>query len=437
MNIKSTLKKGMLTLTMATSLSFMANAQVKIAAKSDVTPVEASAALELKCTDKGFLPPRATTAQIGAVASPAEGLMMFDTDKKSLMVRKAAGWNKVANGADAIKDADANTGIEVEKTANEDFIRLSTGGTERMVVQADGKVKIGAVATAAETDLDVEGTEGTLVKATFGSGITKNLGAGTRMHFYGKKAAFRAGDAGGSQWNDANIGNYSTATGYRAIASGISSTASGSLTIASGNYAAAFGNGADATGQSSFAAGQGTEAAGTHSVAFGNTSKALGNFAVATGRNSNAAGESAVAMGYFASAAGKRATSFGSVTDAAGDHSFASGLVTSASSFGETVIGLYNTTYTPNSATAYDVADRLFVVGNGTAGGARSNALVMLKNGNTGFGVDNPTHTVHIKDCMKLEPSTAPASPSEGTIYFDSTSKKLRCYNGTTWNDLY
>lgn len=34
-------------------------------------------------------------------------------------------------------------------------------------------------------------------------------------------------------------------------------------------------------------------------------------------------------------------------------------------------------------------------------------------------------------------PTTAPASPSAGQVYYDSGTNKLRCYNGSTWNDLF
>lgn len=34
-------------------------------------------------------------------------------------------------------------------------------------------------------------------------------------------------------------------------------------------------------------------------------------------------------------------------------------------------------------------------------------------------------------------PKATPASPAAGQVYYDSTTNKLRCYNGTTWNDLF
>lgn len=42
--------------------------------------IEASAALDVESTTKGFLPPRMTNAQRAAIASPAQGLMVYCTD---------------------------------------------------------------------------------------------------------------------------------------------------------------------------------------------------------------------------------------------------------------------------------------------------------------------------------------------------------------------
>ena len=52
-------------------------------------------------------------------------------------------------------------------------------------------------------------------------------------------------------------------------------------------------------------------------------------------------------------------------------------------SYAETTIGLFNDTAATHNATAYTTTDRLITIGNGTSTTARSNALVMLKNGNT------------------------------------------------------
>ena len=68
-----------------------------------------------------------------------------------------------------------------------------------------------------------------------------------------------------------------------------------------------------------------------------------------------------------------------------------------AKSFREVIIGSYTTDYTENSQTNWDENDRLLVVGNGTMS-ERSNAITVLKNGNTGFKkqADAPTETIDV-----------------------------------------
>lgn len=58
------------------------------------TTPDASSILELRSTDKGFLPPRVTTAQRLAIASPANGLLVFDTDF-GCYYYYSSGWNSL------------------------------------------------------------------------------------------------------------------------------------------------------------------------------------------------------------------------------------------------------------------------------------------------------------------------------------------------------
>lgn len=53
---------------------------------------QASAHLQVDSTTQGFLPPRMTTAQKNAIASPAEGLMVYDTDLKRPCFYNATSW---------------------------------------------------------------------------------------------------------------------------------------------------------------------------------------------------------------------------------------------------------------------------------------------------------------------------------------------------------
>jgi hypothetical protein len=56
-----------------------------------LTP-DASALLELSATDKGFLPPRLTTAQKLAVPNPATGLLVFDVTTNSFWYFNGIIW---------------------------------------------------------------------------------------------------------------------------------------------------------------------------------------------------------------------------------------------------------------------------------------------------------------------------------------------------------
>jgi len=60
------------------------------------TKAVASAQLEMVSTTQGFLPPRMTTAQRNAIASPAAGLIVFDTDLQNLCYRRDGVWVQVS-----------------------------------------------------------------------------------------------------------------------------------------------------------------------------------------------------------------------------------------------------------------------------------------------------------------------------------------------------
>lgn len=71
---------------------------------------EASAALQVDATDKGFLMPRVTTAQRTAIASPAAGLQVYDTDTNNIYVYNGTEWIKSgASGDDKFVDGDTAT----------------------------------------------------------------------------------------------------------------------------------------------------------------------------------------------------------------------------------------------------------------------------------------------------------------------------------------
>src|SRR5439155_18900949 len=114
--------------------------------------------------------------------------------------------------------------------------------------------------------LDATGGGGNLIAlGTAGAGTALSVaGPGTRMFWYPKKAALRAGvitGAGplaGAEWNDANIGDFSQASGEDTVASGLFSIAGGYYSQATVPGSVAFGSGVMSSGFVSFVAGLGT-----------------------------------------------------------------------------------------------------------------------------------------------------------------------------------
>jgi len=111
--------------------------------------------------------------------------------------------------------------------------------------------------------------------------------------------------------------------------------------------------------------------------ASGENSIALGSF------NTTANGVNSTAMGYNTTATSFGTTAIGAYTTASGNVSTSMGLGTTSKSFAETSIGTYNTDFIPNSTDGFNASDRLFVIGNGIDENTKSDAMVVLKNGNT------------------------------------------------------
>lgn len=181
------------------------------------------------------------------------------------------------------------------------------------------------------------GDGGFYLSGSLSSGAIPVEGAGVRLMWYPSKGAFRAGDASGSDWDDANIGLLSTAFGASTKATGYYSTAFGLSTTASGN------NG-------SVSMGANTTAGGTTSMAFGTYSSAIGDYSVALGFSTIASGVYSTSIGNGTHAYGKNSTSCGYMTTADGDYSTSMGnYVSTNSNSGSFIIGDKSTTTVLNN----------------------------------------------------------------------------------------
>jgi hypothetical protein len=75
----------------ANTMQLQASAGVSVA--SSVTNPNASAQLDVSSTTKGFLPPRMTTTQKNAIATPASGLVVYDSTTNKLCCYDGSTWN--------------------------------------------------------------------------------------------------------------------------------------------------------------------------------------------------------------------------------------------------------------------------------------------------------------------------------------------------------
>jgi hypothetical protein len=200
-------------------------------------------------------------------------------------------------------------------------------------------------------------------------------------------------------------GDYSFAMGMGAVASGKSSTALGINSSSSGDASMALGVYSKAEGSKSIALCAG-DAIGRYSFAAGFYSKSEGDYAVAIGRGiskfggvyNSASGYGSIALGYsrasgynsvgigVADVTSTSGVGLGNSVTVNGEYAVAIGSLLTANSYNSFVIGKNNVV--SGSTTAWNATDPLFVVGNGTS--APSNAMTVLKNGNTGIGTTSP-----------------------------------------------
>jgi hypothetical protein len=274
------------------------------------------------------------------------------------------------------------------------------GGTRSnaITILRNGYTGIGPVVPKAKLHVDSSVVfTGHVLPANASFPLPAIEGAGTRMLWYPEKGAVRFGTIddgpllGGTtnlyltnQWDANNIGRFSFAAGYNTKATGQGNVALGLNNAATGlNGAVAMGNYSIASGEASFALGYGNNA--------------IGGSATSLGYYNNAGGFAATCMGYSTIANGSASVSMGNYTIARGDNAVSLGYQNIARSNNSLVVGKYNDTTNTN---------RLFEIGNGTAYAARSNALTVLTNGNTGIGSANPANQLEVIGAASANPVT-------------------------------
>ncbi|PLX07425.1 MAG: hypothetical protein C0596_10830 [Marinilabiliales bacterium] len=414
-----------------------------VSINTDGSNADGSAMLDIQSTESGVLIPRMTEAERDAIVSPATGLMIYKTDNTPGFYFNSGTdvspvWERLIIGDDAVDGSGTAT-----RVAFWDSPSTLSSDADLYWDNTTKSLGIGTNSIALNTSLHINQTAwdhgAVLFSGTnFGGMIDPPSCLGSNMLWYPDKSAFRSGYTGlTSFWSNANIGNYSFSSGYDNIASGEGSSSFGYGTIASGDYSLAVGYEPISSGDFSVSLGHSTISLGDYSIAMGYDCKAkqensialgyetecdgvvsvaigfqdtvTGNHSVAIGTKCKASGFGSYAIGEEALASSDNTYAIGMYSEAIGIESFTfgnsdttlgSGSMTIGSNLiscsrNEQVFGQHNTVYTPISTTNWEPADRLFVIGNGATSSTRSNALVILKNGNTGIGTSTPSTQFH------------------------------------------
>ena len=355
-------------------ISFAGFAQVGI---GTITP-DASSALDITATDKGFLMPRLTSVQKDAIASPAEGLQVYDTDTKSVWTFDGTAWKEGVGGAGKFID-----------------------GAAADIAYYQDRVGIGRNAFSTGHKLYVESR-----KDTDGSHNAVKIdaiyeGTGTAATTYGL----------GAQARNVGTGTINYAIGTQGIV--VNPNQGGTINVAAGSWPQITNSGTIGWGS-----GLISEVINESSASFG---KAFAQNISITNK-SGAQIDNAYLLDFYVNNEGNIDNLYGALFEYVG-----SGTVTN--SFAIYIDSDFNAGTADNFAIFSETAAPSVFTGNVGFGDfiddiADPNDLTV------------PLQTVHVNGVMRLEPQTsAPTGGALGDLYV-GTDNKLYFHNGTAWKEV-
>jgi hypothetical protein len=150
------------------------------------TTPNTSAILEISSTNKGLLAPRMTTAQRNAIASPAKGLLVYDTDLNALYHNNGSAWAAVGGTnilfslpyvVEGFSLGNGATAFSISNTGSGNAIEASKTGAFKAAIEgrADGPTGIGARGSISATS--GYGVYGTNPTGTAVNGLSTGSGA--------------------------------------------------------------------------------------------------------------------------------------------------------------------------------------------------------------------------------------------------------------------
>lgn len=395
-----------------------------------------SSELEIVSTNRGMLIPRINLTDVTLITP------IVSAPTTSLLV-----WNSNASLIGGFGEGyyywDGSKWVALISTNLISTFTTSAHNTLDMAYDQGG-VGMGRTINADNGLVHIAGGDGLRVTGTHNLGNYLGTTTGTQMFFYPRRAAFRTGtgswsdvNPGGGGPGAGNIGSYSVAMGSNNTASGQFSLALVNGSSASAESAVAIGNGASAVQQDDMALGQGAIANGSSATAIGESTEATGVSSIAIGASSHSIGDNSTAIGNGSQAEAINSTAIGLSAQAIGDESLAIGNNVRTDSYAEFSLGINNTNG-GGDANNWVATDRLFSIGNGATTASKSNAMVILKNGNTGIGFDSPTQKLDVNGIVKATSFISSTTTYPDYVfenYYDGFSDLNKDYKMLTLNE--
>jgi hypothetical protein len=338
--------------------------------------INASAALQIDDTNRGFLLPRMTTVQRTAIANPARGLQVYDTTTNSNWFYNGTSWDTVGSTSGSFYSSNgtlttARTVIQGTNTLA--FTSSATTGTSHFTIDGttlnvdavNNRIGIGTAAPAKTLEVIGE-IKGTRLLAYGAGGLNTNVAIGEN-----------------SLANASNSGNYNLALG----AASLQANTSGSSNVAIGAQASI----ANTTGSNNVALGRG----------------ALIN---------NTTGSSNVVLGALAG--------FNNADDS------------SATSMNDSIlIGTFAAAQSDNQTNQIAIGSNVFGLGSNTVVLGNDAITTTALKGNVGIGTTEPTAKLDVAGAIKVGYDST-STYTAGMIRFNTTSNKFEGYDGTTWQSF-
>jgi hypothetical protein len=124
---------------------------------------EATALLQMDSTSKGFLPPRMSTAQRTGISTPAEGLVVHDTDENKLYFYNGTAWIALAGNI-----GNNNQTVSAARTVTMNGFDITfTGSNQNVVIDTSGYIYSNGKGGLADTTVYGEGAGAALTTGDY------------------------------------------------------------------------------------------------------------------------------------------------------------------------------------------------------------------------------------------------------------------------------